>query len=95
MPLKRAITDLLFLSGTVVGTDGARQQLRHEQTGDILRFGGLGAFLTANLADTRHPIVVLLHAGSLNFDAKGGVDDDGNTTLCHRPPGRVSADAQV
>ena len=47
-----AIVDLLFVSGDVVGTDGARQQLRHEQTGDILRFGGLGVFLTANLADT-------------------------------------------
>ena len=68
---------LLFLSGTIVGTDGARQQQRHEQTSDILRYGGLGAFLTANLADTRHPIVVLLYAGALNGDEWGGVDDDG------------------
>ena len=67
--------------GDVVGTDGARQLLRHEQTGDVLRFGGLGAFLTLNVADTRHPLVVLLHAGWLN-DVTGaanrvGLSDDG------------------
>ena len=47
------ITNLLFFSSEVVGTDGARQQLRHEQNRDMLRFGGIGGFLTANVAD-RH-----------------------------------------
>ena len=61
--LKRAFSDLLFMSGDIVGSDGARQQLRHEQVGDVLRFGGLGAFLTLNVADVRSPLVVLLHSG--------------------------------
>ena len=46
--------------------------------GDMLLFGGLGGFLTPNVADTRHPIMVLLHAGSLNGSAEGGLADDGS-----------------
>ena len=61
--IKEAVAGLLFFSSEVVGSDGARQSLRHEQGGGMLRFGGLGGFLTANVADTRHPIVVKLHAG--------------------------------
>ena len=75
-PLKEALKNVLLFSSEVVGSDGARQQLRHEQTGDMLRFGGIGGFLTANVADTRHPIVVLLHAGALNH-TDGGLMDDG------------------
>jgi len=74
--LKTALSNLLLFSGEVVGTDGARQQLRHEQMGGILRFGGLGAFVTANVADTRHPIMVVLHAGQHNGGA-GGLNDEG------------------
>ena len=74
--LKEALKNVLVFSSEVVGSDGARQQLRHEQTGDMLRFGGIGGFLTANVADTRHPIVVLLHAGALNH-TEGGLMDDG------------------
>jgi hypothetical protein len=77
LPLKAALSNLLLFSGEVVGTDGARQQLRHEQRGDILRFGGLGAFVTANVADTRHPIMVVLHAGQHNGGA-GGLNDEGD-----------------
>lgn len=71
--LKEALTKILFFSSDVVGSDGARQQLRHEQTGDMLRYGGIGGFLTPNVADTRH---LLLHAEALNHTA-GGFADDG------------------
>ena len=74
--LKRALTDVLLFSSEVVGSDGARQQLRHEQMGDMLRYGGIGGFLTPNVADTRSPIVVLLHADALN-GTQGGLTDDG------------------
>jgi hypothetical protein len=74
--VKEAVSNLLFFSSEVVGSDGARQQLRHEQMGDMLRFGGIGGWLTANVADTRHPLVVLLHAGVLN-NTSGGLTDDG------------------
>ena len=74
--LKEALSNVLLFSSDVVGSDGARQQLRHEQTGDMLRFGGIGGFLTPNVADTRHPIVVVLHADVLNHSS-GGLNDDG------------------
>ncbi len=74
--LKRALSDVLLFSAEVVGSDGARQRLRHEQMGDMLRFGPIGGFLTPNVADTRHPIVVMLHADSLN-GTQGGLADDG------------------
>ena len=74
--LKKAVSNLLFFSSEVVGTDGARQQLRHEQNGDMLRFGGIGGFLTANIADTRHPILVTLHSDVLH-NTEGGLADDG------------------
>ncbi|CAK0851590.1 unnamed protein product, partial [Prorocentrum cordatum] len=76
--LREAVRNLLFFSSDVVGSEGARQQLRHEQMGDMLRFGGIGGFLTPNVADTRNPLVVILHAGSLNHTS-GGLDDDGAT----------------
>ena len=44
-----------------------------QQMGGILRFGGLGAFVAAIVADTRHPVVVLRHAGQ----------HDGGSTLLH------------
>lgn len=34
--IRDAISQLLFFSSEVVGTDGARQQLRHEQNGAML-----------------------------------------------------------
>ena len=76
MKLKQAIHDLLIFSCEVIGSDGARQQLRHEQMGDMLRYGPIGGFMTANVADTRSPIVVLLHADVQN-GTMGGLDDDG------------------
>ncbi len=74
--LKQAMHELLIFSCEVIGSDGARQQLRHEQMGDMLRYGPIGGFMTPNVADTRSPIVVVLHADVQN-GTLGGLDDDG------------------
>ena len=55
----------MIFTSEVVGTDGARAKLRHEQNGFGLMFGGSGGFLTPNMSDVRSPIVVLLHGGSM------------------------------
>ena len=73
--LKQALSDLLIFSGDVVGTDGSRQLKRHEIQGTILRYGPLGAFLTANVADARNPLFVKFHGGSNGVHA--GVDPNG------------------
>lgn len=39
--IRDAISQLLFFSAEVVGTDGARQQLRHEQNGAMLMYLGV------------------------------------------------------
>eukprot|EP00973_Karenia_brevis_P003060 419300-Karenia_brevis.AAC.1 len=49
----------------VVGSDGARAQLRHEQNGYVLKFGQAGGFLTPNFADVRNPLVIVLHGGGM------------------------------
>ena len=85
-PLKRALADVLLFNAEVTGSDGARQRLRHEQMGGMLRFGAIGGFLTPNVADTRHPIMVTLHAGTHD-----GLTDDGriehyDVDLLHEHP---------
>ena len=44
-----------------MGSDGARARLRHEQNGYSLMFGSPGGFLTPNVADTRSPLLLMLH----------------------------------
>ena len=61
--LKEALAELMVFTTEVVGTDGARAKLRHEQNGFALAFGASGGFLTPNLADVRSPLVVTLHGG--------------------------------
>jgi hypothetical protein len=39
--IRDALSQLLFFSSEVVGTDGARQQLRHEQNGAMLMLLGM------------------------------------------------------
>ena len=36
--------------------------VRHEQAGTVLLSGGMGGFLTTNLADNRCPLLIVLHA---------------------------------
>ena len=60
---KEAFADLMVFATEVVGSDGARARLRHEQNGFGLAFGPSGGFLTPNFADVRSPLVVVLHGG--------------------------------
>ena len=64
--VKDALSELMAFTSEVIGSDGARARLRHEQNGYALMFGGAGGFLTPNIADTRSPLLVHLHgAGGL------------------------------
>ena len=63
--LKEALAELMVFTTDVVGTDGARARLRHEQNGFCHAFGAAGGFLTPNLADVRSPLVVKLHGGGV------------------------------
>ena len=59
--VKDALAELMVFTSDVLGSDGARARLRHEQNGYALMFGGSGGFLTPNVADTRSPLMVYLH----------------------------------
>ena len=61
--LKEALADLMVFTTDVVGSDGARARLRHEQNGFGLAFGAAGGFLTPNMNDVRNPLVVVLNGG--------------------------------
>ncbi|CAE7212339.1 unnamed protein product [Symbiodinium sp. CCMP2592] len=74
--IKNALLDLHHFSSEIVGSDGARQQLRHEQSGAMLLRGGIDGFLTPNVADVRNPLMVTLHAGCVSHP-DGGLDADG------------------
>ena len=63
--LKAALAELQIFTTDVVGSDGARAKLRHEQSGFILAFGPSSGFLTPNMADVRSPLVVQLHGGGV------------------------------
>jgi len=63
--LKEALSELMVFTTEVVGSDGARARLRHEQNGYGLAFGPSSGFLTPNFTDVRSPLVVLLHGGGL------------------------------
>ncbi|CAK0803316.1 unnamed protein product [Prorocentrum cordatum] len=60
--VKDALSELMVFTSEVLGSDGARAKLRHEQNGFALMFGGAGGFLTPNVADVRSPILLALHA---------------------------------
>ena len=59
--VKVALTELMVFTSEVIGSDGARARLRHEQNGYALMFGPAGGFLTPNMADVRSPLVLVLH----------------------------------
>ena len=60
----------------VVGSDGARAKLRHEQNGFCLMFGPAGGFLTPNMSDVRSPLVVQLHGGGVeDWAGRRGIRD--------------------
>jgi hypothetical protein len=59
--VKDALSQLMVFTSDVIGSDGARARLRHEQNGYALMFGGAGGFLTPNMADVRSPLLVHIH----------------------------------
>ncbi len=59
--VKSALLELMIFTSEVIGSDGARARLRHEQNGFGLMFGAAGGFLTPNMADVRSPLLVHLH----------------------------------
>ena len=61
--LKEALAELMVCTTDVVGSDGARAKLRHEQNGFALAFGAAVGFLTPNVNDVRNPLSVVLHGG--------------------------------
>ena len=63
--LKEALSELMVFTTEVVGTDGARARLRHEENGFVLAFGPSSGFLTPNFTDVRSPLVVCLHGGGV------------------------------
>ena len=79
--VNHALQEMLYFTSEVIGTDGARQKLRREQMGDMVRFGAVGGFLIP-IADTRRPLMLVLHAGCLNGSA-GGLKDDGFVEQYH------------
>ena len=81
--LKEALAELMVFTTEVVGTDGARAKLRHEQNGYGLAFGHAGGFLTPNMSDVRSPLLVVLHGG--------GVDERFEVNLLDECPTMPSA----
>ncbi|CAK0852500.1 unnamed protein product, partial [Prorocentrum cordatum] len=60
--VRDALSELMVFTSEVLGSDGARARLRHEQNGFALMFGGAGGFLTPNVVDVRSPVLLTLHS---------------------------------
>ena len=74
--LKEALSELQVFTSQVVGSDGARAKLRHEQNGYALMFGPSGGFLTPNMSDVRSPLVVTLHGGGVEERYEVKLDEE-------------------
>ena len=59
--VKAALSELMMFTSEVIGSDGARARLRHEQNGYALMFGESKGFITPNAPDVRSPLMVVLH----------------------------------
>ena len=51
--VKAALSELMLFTAEVIGSDGARARLRHEQNGYALMFGESKGFITPNVPDVR------------------------------------------
>ena len=49
------------MPSTGVGSEGSRVTLRYQIMGSMIRFGPVGAFVTPNVNDLGHPLVVKIH----------------------------------
>ena len=72
--VKDAIQAMHGASATVLGTDGHRRHCRHEGVAYMETFGPPLIFLTPNIADTQHPLLLVIQ-GNEKLDL-GKVTDD-------------------
>ena len=82
--LREALSELMIFTSEVVGSEGARAKLRHEQNGYALMFGPAGGFLTPNMSDVRSPIVVVLHGGGVDERYEVGLHEECPKMPCAR-----------
>ena len=71
--VKDALQALQGASATVLGTDGHRRQCRHEGVAYMETFGPPLIFLTPNLADTQHPLLLVVQGEQVDL---GSVEAD-------------------
>ena len=73
--VKRVFRHLQLCMANVLGTNAYRTNLRHRATGYRWLWGAPLVFTTLNPADTRHPVMRLLHSADLPEDG-GDVDGE-------------------
>lgn len=71
--VKDALQAMQGASATVLGTDGHRRQCRHEGMAYMETFGPPLIFLTPNLADTQHPLLLVVQGEQVDL---GSVEAD-------------------
>ena len=76
--VKDALYALNSASATVVGTDGHRRLCRHEGVAYMEAFGPPLIFLTPNVADTQHPLLLVIQGEAIDL---GEVTGDMATAL--------------
>ncbi|CAJ1335646.1 unnamed protein product, partial [Effrenium voratum] len=67
--VKDALHAMHSASATVVGTDGHRQLCRHEGVAYMETFGPPLTFLTPNVADTQHPLLLVVQGEEVDLGA--------------------------
>ena len=76
--VKDALQAMQSASATVLGTDGHRRQCRHEGVAYMETFGPPLIFLTPNLADTQHPLLLVVQGEEVDL---GSVDQEMDPSL--------------
>ena len=76
--VKDAVQAMHGASSTVLGTDGHRRYCRHEGVAYMETFGPPLIFLTPNVADTQHPLLLVVQGEELDL---GRVTGDMHNTL--------------
>ena len=76
--VKDAVQAMHGASSTVLGTDGHRRYCRHEGVAYMETFGPPLIFLTPNVADTQHPLLLVVQGEELDL---GRVTGDMQDTL--------------
>lgn len=76
--VKDALQAMQSASATVLGTDGHRRQCRHEGVAYMETFGPPLIFLTPNLADTQHPLLLVVQGEEVDL---GSVEEEMDPSL--------------